>query len=67
MQQKNLYYGVAYYYEYLPYDRLNEDIQIANDGLKIAVNKFTKDELKAMKFTKEGISEDMARADRKIL
>ena len=47
--------------------KLNEDIQIANDGLKIAVNKFTKDELKAMKFTKEGISEDMARADRKIL
>lgn len=28
MQQKNLYYGVAYYYEYLPYDRLNEDIQM---------------------------------------
>ena len=45
---------------------LNEDIAVANESLKYAVNKFSKDELRAMKFTKEGISEDMARAERKI-
>lgn len=28
MKEKDLLYGVAYYYEYLPYDRLNDDIQM---------------------------------------
>ncbi|MNJ37739.1 Beta-galactosidase bgaB [compost metagenome] len=30
--QKKLYYGVAYYDEYMPYDRLDQDIQMMKDA-----------------------------------
>jgi hypothetical protein len=45
---------------------LNEDIAIAHEGINAALNKFSKEELTALKFTKDGVTEDMARADRKI-
>lgn len=32
MELKKFLYGVAYYYEYLPYDRLEEDIQMMKDA-----------------------------------
>lgn len=46
---------------------LNEDISVTTEGITVALQKFSKEELVALKFTKEGITEDMARADRKIL
>lgn len=32
MDFKNFLYGAAYYYEYLPYDRLDEDIKMMKDA-----------------------------------
>lgn len=45
---------------------VNEELTVMQEGLKVAVSKFSKDELYAMKFTKEGTTHDMARADKRI-
>lgn len=34
MQEPRLLYGVAYYDEYMPYERLNKDVQMMKDGSK---------------------------------